>query len=121
VENAHRLYTIFDGFRALSDRARAVPAMFNLMERYPDAELGSPGPLVHEIEAIGNYETELQKSLARQPTYLTVWMVNRILNSDLRESERIRWLSALRAAADHPATPQWVKDEALDFLGYQER
>jgi len=38
-ENVRRLYEIFAGFRPQSGRELAMPAMFALLERFPDAEL----------------------------------------------------------------------------------
>ena len=52
-DNQFRLYTITEGFKSLPDSMRVVPAMFALMERFPDAYLGHPGPLVHSIESLG--------------------------------------------------------------------
>src|SRR5690349_16033760 len=78
-ENLVRLYDLFRGFRELPDRA--MPAMYSLLERFPDGEFGSPGPLVHELEHIPGFEGLLRASLERQPAMRTVWMVNRLLNS----------------------------------------
>jgi hypothetical protein len=43
VENIGALYEIFQDFQLIPDREQAVPAMLGLLERFPDAELGSPG------------------------------------------------------------------------------
>ena len=75
TDNLYRLYQLFEGFSSLPDRHRAAPAMFGLLERFPDAEFGSPGPLVQELEAIPGYLPLLRDSVRRQPTYHTVWMV----------------------------------------------
>lgn len=77
VDTTHRLYEILDGFAGLPGREAAIPTILAVMERHHDAELGAPGPLVHELEALPGYEPLLRESLARQPTGLTVWMVNR--------------------------------------------
>jgi hypothetical protein len=44
-------------------REKAIPEMFDIMERLPDADLGSPGPLVHTLEALPRYEDELVRSV----------------------------------------------------------
>jgi hypothetical protein len=72
TESVRRLYQILCEFAAIPGRARAVPAMFSLLERFPEAEFGSPGPIVHELEAISEYRVALRGSLHRQPTLLTV-------------------------------------------------
>ena len=119
TDNVYHLYQIFDGFRSLSHRERAVLAMFSLIERFPEADLGSPGPLVHELEDIPEYQPSLRESLHRQPTDLTVWMVNRILNSQLDQAQREMWLNELRAALAHPLSPTSTKESAYDFLQHQ--
>jgi hypothetical protein len=70
-ENVGRLYDIFDQLQALAPALRSpvIPAILGLIERYPEAELGSPGPLVHELEAIPGYESYLRDSVVRQPAY----------------------------------------------------
>jgi hypothetical protein len=120
-QNTHRLHEVLSGFGNLpqSDRAKAIPAIFALMERHPEAEFGSPGPLVHEVEAIDGYERELALSLHRQPSLLTVWMVNRILNSELLLPVRAAWLAELHAVAEHPRAPESAKNEAVGFIKFQ--
>ena len=119
--NMHRLYQIFEDFESLPNRELAMPAMFSLLERFPEAQFGSPGPLGHELEAIPGYEPLLKESLAKQPTALTVWMVNRILNSNLALKDRKTWLDTLHSAAKHPHAPPFVRESALHFIERQER
>src|SRR5437868_2568461 len=108
--NVARLYEIFSEFRALTGREQAIPAIFELLERFPDAEFGSPGPLVHELEAIPGYELFLPESLHRQPTDLTVWMVNRILNSNVSDEQRNVWLAELRLVLEHPSARESTRE-----------
>lgn len=120
-ENQFRLYPITEGFKGLSDRHRVVPAMFALMERFPDAYLGSPGPLVHSIESLGvdQYESLLVESVRRQPSDLTVWMVNRILNTDLPPQHRRALLDLMRSVPHHSKVPARVAESARGFLEHQ--
>ena len=118
-DNAGALYELLAGFDALPGRERAVPSMFELIERFPEADLGSPGPLVHEIEAIRGYESELRASLERAPTGLTVWMLNRILNAERTETGRKSWLALLREVESHPEAPESARVEARHFLELQ--
>jgi hypothetical protein len=113
-----RLHQITRGFDKVRDRQRIAPAMFALMERFPDADLGVPGPLVHAIESLGvaHYEPLLIESVRRQPTSLTVWMVNRILNSVLDSAHRSSLLSLMRSVPQHPRASEQVSAEARDFL-----
>lgn len=119
TETELRLYRLFEGFKDLPGREVAIPSMFDLMERFPEAELGTPGPLVHELEAIAGYEPFLRDSIRRQPTDSSVWMVNRILNTELPSEQRALWLAELRAIPLHPSAPDRIKEEAEGFLEHQ--
>src|SRR5262249_47479882 len=116
------LYEITDGFDTLTDKAGVIPSMFSVIERCVEAGLGSPGPLVHSIESVG-YEQFLPllvDSVRRQPTYLNVWMVNRILNADIPDDHRQQLLGLLRSVSTSSAAPTDVAEQANDFLRQQE-
>ncbi len=74
-----------------------------MVEKYPHADFGSPGPLVHTLERYaGKYELYLYESLQRRPTSLTVWMLNRIINAEKepdRKRDLINRLTALLGSA----------------------
>lgn len=72
-----QLYQFTEALMELPSPERAIPELFAVMERFPDAELGTPGPLVHTLERM-DYAEELVASLRRRPTPHAVWMVNRI-------------------------------------------
>jgi hypothetical protein len=95
--------------------------MFSLLERFPDAELGSPGPLVQALEGIPGYLPLLRDSIRRQPTHYTAWMVNRLLNTSLPSDQRESWLSELRTAFVHPLASEQTRLFAKDFLEHQAR
>ncbi|HKD26342.1 MAG TPA: hypothetical protein VKC66_10615 [Xanthobacteraceae bacterium] len=119
ADNLARVVEIFTGFRSIRQRARGMPAIFSLLERFPDGEFGSPGPLVEEFEAIPDYLPLLRDSLRRRPTHLTVWMVNRLLNTKLSNDHREAWLSELRAAFEHPLASEPTRKLAEEFLDHQ--
>ena len=118
--NVARLYDLLENFDELPNKALAAGAMFSLIERHPEAEFGSPGPLVHALECISGYEPLLEQSLMRQPTDLTVWMANRIINAATDTGQRQRWISNLRATLIHPSMQQHVRESAEGFIEYQE-
>ena len=120
-ESVDHLYQHLAPLAALPpvERLPAAPAILSLIERFPDAEFGSPGPLVHELEAIPGYEDLLKGSLQRQPEALTVWMANRILNSELAPNARATWLTILSNVLCHPNTSEVTKDLAAEFLEHQ--
>ena len=85
----------------------------------PDADLGSPGPLVHTLEALKGYEAELIRSVRRSPSRLSVWMVNRILNTDLPSYTRESYMSLLNEAVTRSDVPRAVREDARDFVSFQ--
>jgi hypothetical protein len=98
--------------------ADCASILFRTMERLDGADLGSPGPLVHTLEGWrGAYEEILAESVRRKPTPLSVWMVNRILNS--KPPDRDAWIALLRGIAEHPLASEESKAQAEQFLRHQ--
>jgi hypothetical protein len=110
ADNVHRLNELLAGFAALPGCERVAPALLALLERHPQADFGTPGPLVHVLESQTGYPALLAESLERQPTELSAWMANRLLNSKLPMDERVAWLKRLTAG---------VRDSAIRFLDFQ--
>ncbi|MEC7840304.1 MAG: hypothetical protein VX777_09730 [Chlamydiota bacterium] len=92
----------------------ALAAMFGILERYPDEELGSPGPLVHAIEKCAGYEHMLFESLKRQPGTLTLWMLHRLIKYDPRKE----YVDVLRSVIDHPKASEQTKEDAGVILSW---
>ena len=102
-----RLHELTEELMTLPHPERGVPALFDVMERMPDADLGSPGPLVHTLERMrGHYERELVESIKRRPSATAIWMVNRVLNATRVPEQRQFYMDLLRFAAEHPAAPE---------------
>jgi len=68
---------ILEDFESSHERQSVLPAIFAVMERFPNADLGSPGVLVHSIETlpIPEYEPLLGRSVEQQPGQLNVWIL----------------------------------------------
>jgi hypothetical protein len=119
ADNVHGLNELLAGFGALPGCERVAPALLALLERHPQADFGTPGPLVHALESQSGYRDLLAASLERQPTELTAWMANRLLNSKLPRDERNEWLKRLTAVTSHPKAAAGVRDSAIRFLDFQ--
>ena len=119
ADNVHRLNELLAGFAALPGCERVAPALFALLERHRQADFGTPGPLVHALESQPGYPELLAASLERQPTELTAWMANRLLNSKLSREDRAAWLQRLTAVTSHPRAAASVRDSAIRFLDFQ--
>jgi len=118
VTGIERLRLLCDELRAIDDVKTAAPIMFRTMERLNNDDLGSPGSLVHTLETWKNqYQKFLVESVHRKPCPLSLWMVNRILNTDPADAEM--WLNLLRKVATHPAASAGAKREAIFFQEYQ--
>lgn len=112
-----RLYALCEELAQRDDPHRWAPLLYALMERLDTADLGSPGPIVHALEAWNGYRPLLADSLRRKPTPSTVWMANRVLN--INPSDAPEWLELLRSAADHPAASAHTRLEAHHFAEHQ--
>ena len=119
ADNVHRLNELLAGFSALPGCERVAPALLALLERHPQADWGTPGPLVHALESQPGYPESLAASLERQPTELTAWMANRLLNSKLPRDDRAAWLKRLTVVTSHPKAAASVRDSAIRFLDFQ--
>ncbi|HET6247086.1 MAG TPA: hypothetical protein VFE47_05245 [Tepidisphaeraceae bacterium] len=121
VDNEERLQIWVDRWEEAPDKELALPSILGVFERYPDnSGLGEPGPLVHAVEQIPDYEQALSTSLETSPSYYGVWMVNRILGGDLPADVRTAWLDVLRRIAQSETAPPSVAATAQEFLGFQE-
>ena len=119
ADNVHRLNELLVGFAALPGCERVAPALFALLERHRQADFGTPGPLVHALESQPGYPELLAASLERQPTELTAWMANRLLNSKLPRDDRDAWLKRLTVVTSHPQAAASVRESAIRFLDFQ--
>jgi hypothetical protein len=119
-ENSHgdeRLRAICMEIRERDDAERWAPLLYSFIERLDEADLGSPGPIVHLLETWEGYRPLLAESLHRKPTPLTLWMANRVLNSD--PPDTAEWLGLLRIAETHSAASVEAQTDASGFLKYQ--
>ena len=119
ADNVHRLNELLAGFAALPGCERVAPALLELLERHPMDDFGTPAPLVNALESQPGYPALLAASLERQPTELTAWMANRLLNSKLARDDRGVWLKRLTVVTSHPKAAAGVRDSAIRFLDFQ--
>lgn len=111
-------YELVEELKTSGAGLEAVVEILRCMEANPNADFGTPGPLVHFVERFfkKGYEDELAKSLARQPTSHTVWMLNRLINGTKDATERARLIGVLKAAREHPSANQETQDSVIEFL-----
>ncbi len=97
-----------------------IPSIFKFFERNPMDDCGAPGTLVHLIEEFyPNYVPALLESLRRRPSYHTILMLNRILNSEISSEQRTEFTGILNHIKNNEFVESELREEAADFLYYQ--
>lgn len=114
------LYDVCEELTDTLHPEQGAEALFAMLERIEGKDLGSPGPIVHTLEKLANYQRGLIMAVQRKPTTYTVWMVNRVLNAPLTPELRLFWLELLRATLAHPLASTATKADAEGFIEYQE-
>lgn len=114
-----RLRELTERLLKLGQPTQVAELILSTMERLGECHLGSPGPLIHTLEKLPGYEPYLIRSLERKPTPLSVWALNRILNTvrDLKKREQL--LKLMHCSLTHPLASQTTKQEAEMFLEHQ--
>ena len=103
-----RISQLTDELVATGEPQLALDAMLAILERYPDEEIGSPGPLAHAIEKCPGYELKLLESIERMPSTLSIWMLYRLIQKNPKEE----FIRALELAAEHPLASEQIHEDA---------
>ena len=103
----------------LTEPRQAMPLLFDWFEAHAGQDVGSPGAFVHFIEEKLDFFPLLLASLARKPTGIVVWMVNRIANAATSAPEIQPWIDVLQASMVHPLADEECRDDAQHFLQRQ--
>ena len=124
IERLHELCEDLAGHSV----AVVAPVVLGFIEKFANPvaidarwDLGTPGPLVHALEALPGFEPFLVESLQRRPAPLSVWMLNRLLNALPSGDDHDRYLALLRSIRDRGDVSSATAAEAADFLEYQRR
>lgn len=113
------MYEICNRIETLHNPRAILPHLFSWFEKFSAYDVGSPGPFVHFIEGSNDYHELLLESISRKPTVITLWMVDRLVNSAVNSSDRDKWLQVLKASFDNPLADEDARQSAIDFLTYQ--
>ncbi|MCH5720547.1 hypothetical protein [Niabella hibiscisoli] len=102
----------------------AVETVLQLMEQNPLVEFGTPGPLTHFIEKFykeyqEKYESLLIKSTESNPTVHTIWLLNRVINGNKGEKQKVL-IKLLDSISKNKEVEQEIRDIAINFLKYHE-
>jgi hypothetical protein len=121
-DNESFLLDLMDNLGEKPDLKLAFEPIFKLIEKYPHADFGNPGPLVHLLEAnTDSYEDLLQQSLNRNPTSLTVLMLNRMIDAENNAIIKANLLDRLCTLTNHPNIDIKTKDVIEDYIDFQNK
>jgi len=100
------------------DISSAYKDVFEFFSLNRDEDLGNPGPLVHLLEKhYPMYVTELINVLKTDPTYYTIFMLNRFLSlKELGEKRYNEYLSILKNISTEPSIDDDVAQLAKELL-----
>ena len=94
-----------------------MPSLFELIEEFDDEvdlTLGSPGPLVHTMEATTpDYQKYLITSLESKPTGIAVWMAKRITRS--AKVDKDSWQRIIKDVKKHPQATRAAREMVEDL------
>lgn len=100
----------------LSKTDNPTAPVFALIEKYPDASHGAPGPFVHYLETFykNGLEAELIASVARNPTSETINMIYRIAADD-SNADRAKYIGILKDISKNNPD-EYIAQTAQDCL-----
>ena len=102
-----------------------LPRILKLIETYPEADYGGPGPFGSLIEEnpMASYTPALAQSLLRQPSIQVIGWLDRTtrVDDDMRQRDpnpvgNAEFAAVLRQVLVHPGASQDCKDFAQDCL-----
>lgn len=109
---------------SIGQRDHLIGQLLLKIENQPDAEFTS-WSLVHFLEWLDHdnctsYNTQILKSLQKEPKYLTLLLANRILNElPDTSADRALFLTVLQDIASSRTADEHVREEAKEFYEYQ--
>jgi hypothetical protein len=96
---------------------RHVRELLSVLERFPEDDgEGVLWSIVHGLEEVPGYESELIQSIRRQPSELGVAMVGRLLNSGVSQADEASLVGILREVVEARTAPRSVQKSAADWI-----
>lgn len=100
-----------------SPQCEVSEALFRIWERFPEDDgYETFWTILHVLEHTPHYETELLKSVARQPNEFNVLMINRMLNSHIQSIGEPDLRDLLKQVMEDERTPQSVRKDAQRYI-----
>jgi hypothetical protein len=111
------LYDLVDLLEGVNEISLIYDPVFRFLEKHPNADIGNPGPLVHLLEChYPDYVPTLIASIEQKPTYNSVVMLHRIMNSELSKEDQSKYLALLKTIADSNTADKMTKENAQEIF-----
>lgn len=97
-----------------------LPKIFAFYEKHPHIEQGNLGPLANLVENSGtDYIPPLLTSIQSKPTYVTVNLLARVINSDVSEADRERFISIIKKLASDDSIDTFARATAKEYIEHK--
>lgn len=114
-----KLYELVDLMEGREDISDTYDAIFSFLENNPTIDIGSPGPLVHLLENYyPSYVPNLMHSLEKAPSLTAIFMLHRIMNSNIKKSDGNTYLGLLNAISRNNSFNVSICKEAKESYDY---
>ena len=108
---------LLDKLWETNDPEEGIDHLFGVFERFPEDDgEGVFWSIVHGIESLNNYESNLIDSLNRQPSHIGLVMVKRIQNSGQTKVANVKVIDVYKLIIDHKLAPTSVLLNAEKYL-----
>ena len=116
----YHLYQLVEEIEEVEEVVETFPSIFSFIESNGQQDLGSPGPLVHFLEAHDpKHRPMLIDSLKRNPVQLTVWMLNRIINAESNPLEKAAYLELMESISISDKVEAVTREQAKGYYENQ--
>jgi hypothetical protein len=120
VEHLKALQALIPELEPATCGPEEFEALLGVLERAPlDDGFESYWSIVHFLEACEGYEPSLLASIGRQPTELSLAMVNRMLNAGIEAYGDQALLDVLIKVAQRPELDERLRIVACGFVEHQ--
>ena len=100
----------------VSNDQRVIKPLLGLLERNPDHDgYGIFWSIIHGLEAMGGYEADLLSSVLSSPHEMSVLMLNRMLNGNIRMIYNRLIIDVLEEVAENEDFPASVREDAKRY------
>ncbi len=110
--NWMKLDELLAGLWEISEPAKGIEVMLQVLERFPEEGIGVLWSIVHGLESLPDYEDKLVESLQRQPSHLGLMMISRIANAGVSVIGNQSMADILESVLSNEKTTPTLREQA---------